>query len=54
MKKTILVLMASVAGFIAVWRFEPAPQSADIDAVSGMTQTSESDAKSSQAALDAR
>jgi uncharacterized protein with FMN-binding domain len=25
MKKTILVLVASVAGFITVWRFEPAP-----------------------------
>jgi uncharacterized protein with FMN-binding domain len=25
MKKTILVLVASAAGFIAVWRFEPAP-----------------------------
>jgi uncharacterized protein with FMN-binding domain len=125
MKKTILALMLSVAGFIAVWRFEPAPltsdvvasapaasqgseatvpgsveendygtvqvqlvlsggkitdvrllrepssgrgieaiptlreealraQSADIDTVSGATQTSESYAKSLQAALDAR
>jgi uncharacterized protein with FMN-binding domain len=25
MKKTILVLLLSAAGFIAVWRFEPAP-----------------------------
>jgi uncharacterized protein with FMN-binding domain len=133
MKKTILVLLLSAAGFVAVWRFEPAPlesvavaqprtsapttsgaeagatevtvpgsvernrygtvqvqlvftgdkitdvqllqepdsgrgvaalptlreealqaQSADIDTVSGATQTSESYAKSLQAALDAR
>jgi len=133
MKKTILVLLLSAAGFIAVWRFEPAPlasvavaqprtsspttsgaavgatevtvpgsvesnrygtvqvqlvftgdkitdvqllqeptsgrgvaalptlreealqaQSANIDTVSGATQTSESYAKSLQAALDAR
>jgi uncharacterized protein with FMN-binding domain len=133
MKKTILVLLLSAAGFIAVWRFEPSPpesvavaqprtstptasgaaagatevtlpgsvernrygtvqvqlvftgdkitdvqllqepdsgrgiaalptlreealraQSANIDTVSGATQTSESYAKSLQAALDAR
>jgi uncharacterized protein with FMN-binding domain len=129
MKRTILVLLLSAAGFVAVWRFEPAPlesvavaqprtssptasggtevtvpgsaernafgtvqvqlvftgdkitdvrllrepdsgrgiaalptlreealqaQGADIDTVSGATQTSESYAKSLQAALDAR